>query len=403
MPSNDVIRHEELIPMGTQVSSKSRYRNCKGIGPEWSAYGLGVYVDGLLDNSCGLGALTIGHVTECENVKPRCLPLPSMAELMLAEMLREWVPCAESSRFMKTGTDATSACVRLARVFTGRDIIVDAGNYHGCADWSVSGEHEGVPQCVRDLTKRVPYNDMEALEDELLGNKAACVILEPVSLTAPYDWYLPRLRKLCDDTGTVLIFDEVITGIRMAKGGAQEVYGVTPDICAIGKGLANGYPISAVCGKKWIMECFSRTHLSGTHFGDPSCMEAAIETMCYLEKKDFWGHQTYIGSMMLDGVKSLIEKHGVAAYAKAVGHPHWWVLQIPDPAHQTLTQQTLIENGVLGSNGSHFVSLAHGEQEVSKSLAAYDAAFAILRDAINTDTVHAHIKCELNRVSFRRH
>lgn len=405
---NERERHEALVPMGCMVSSKGRFRNCDGLGHEWITRGDGAYVcdddsTRLIDHSCGLGALTIGHGWRWkEDLTPRCYPLPHRAELRLAERLHDWVPCAEMVRFMKTGTDATSAAIRIARVYTGRDIIVDAGNYHGCQDWSVSDEHEGVPQCVRDLTVRVPFNDMAVLSEHLLTNKVAALIMEPVSLVAPQPGYLSRVRELCSRTGTVLIFDEVITGIRMARGGAQEVYEVTPDLCAIGKGLANGYPISAVCGLRELMSCWARTHLSGTHFADPSCMEAALLTMKYLENRSFWRHQEHIGRAMLEGTTALIADCGISEHARAIGHPHWWVLQIPDAIHQTYAQQLMIEGGVLGSNGSHFVSLAHSEPIMTYTLDVYREAFQDLRTAIDAGTVADLLKCKPNRVTFRR-
>lgn len=392
--------------MGTQVSSKGRFRNCEGVGPDWITDGQGALVWDearyWIDWSCGLGALTIGHGWSW-NVPPRCYPLPHPAELHLAERLRDWIPCAEMSRFLKTGSDATSAAVRLARVYTGRDLILDAGNYHGNQDWSVSAEHEGIPQAIRDLTQRTPYGNVGDIEFHLASREYACLILEPVSLIAPPENFLANIRKICDETGTALIFDEVITGIRMAKGGAQEVYGVTPDLCAIGKGLANGYPISAVCGKRELMECWSRTHLSGTHFGDPSCMQAALWTMDYLDEKNFWTHQQLTGNRLLSGVQRMLSARGIPPdVARAVGHPHWWVLQIPDAVNQTLVQQALISEGVLGSNGSHFVSLAHDDGIVSKTLDAYAVAFDELKDALDKGDAARRLMCAVNRTVFRR-
>jgi glutamate-1-semialdehyde 2,1-aminomutase len=401
----DVARHEALIPMGTQVSSKGRFRNCRGFGPEWIIGGDGAYVEDprgrkYLDWSCGLGALTIGHNGIA--IAPACLPLPHPVELTLAEKLHAWIPCAEMVRFMKTGSDATSAAIRLARVFTGRDRIVDAGNYHGIGDWTIAAEHEGVPKCVRDLTIRVPFNNLAALEDQLNFNDVATVIMEPVSLIAPEPGYLETVKEICQRHGTLLIFDEVITGIRMAKGGAQEVYGVTPDLCCIGKGMANGYPISAVCGRRGVMEFWSRTHLSGTHFADPACMEAALMIMNAMDVRDFWKHQEHIGGRLLALVSDLIATWKLSDVMTARGHAHWWVLQIPDPLHQTLVQQEMIRRGVLGSNGSHFVSLAHTHGDVIKTADAYGEAFRVLRGALDADNLKDCLECEVNRTVFRR-
>ncbi len=404
--SSLVERHEALIPMGCNVSSKGRFRNCRGVGPDWIIGGDGAYVfdqngKEYLDWSCGLGALTLGHGLDLATA-PACYPLPHLFELELAEKLHAWIPCAQMVRFLKSGTDATTACIRLARIHTGRDKIVDAGNYHGWSDWTVGAEHEGVPQCVRDLTKRVRFNDFEEMEDEVMKGDVAAVIMEPVSLIAPYEWYLPKVRELCDKFGTVLIFDEVITGIRMHPGGAQDIYGVKPDLCAIGKGMANGYPISAVCGKREVMECWSRTHMSGTHNADPSCMGAALECMERMERLLFWRHQLDIGGALLRGVGELIVKHQLFPQVKATGHAHWWVLQIPDNYQQTLVQQTMMEHEILGSNGSHFVSLAHNRSDVTKTLVAYDHAFTVLKEAITKGDVAQRLRCEVNRTVFRR-
>ncbi len=403
---DDVDLHEDLIPQGTQVASKARTRHCRGVGPDWIEHGVGarVYDDvgnGYIDWSCGLGAVTIGHGWTF-NEPPACLPLPNRAELELAERLHEWIPCAEQMRFLKTGTDATSAAVRLARVYTGRERIIDCGNYHGCADWSLSREHEGVPEAVRQLTERVPYNDVESVVRELSCNDVAAVILEPVSLVSPQPGYLAELRRVCTQFGAVLIYDEVITGIRMAKGGAQDTYGIVPDVACIGKGLANGYPISAVCGKRWLMECWNRTHYSGTHFADPGCMRAAMKTTDYLIRNNFWDHQFLVGGDMLGETRRLIERSGLQSVATAAGHPHWWVLQIPDPVHQTLFQSVCIERGVLGSNGSHFVSLAHTAEIVRETLAVYELAFEVLRQAIQAGDAADRLRCDVNRVTFRR-
>lgn len=402
-----VKRHEELVPMGCMVSSKGRFRNCAGFGPAWiqSASGAYVYDDegkAYLDWSCGLGALSLGH-RDVMDPAPACYPLPSTCELTLAEMICSVVPCAEQVRFMKSGTDAVSAAVRLARIHTGRDKILDAGSYHGWQDWSITSEHEGVPKCVRDLTVRMPFNDVDTAELRLRTKEFACLVLEPVSLIAPNAGYLMRLRELCDLTGTVLIFDEVITGIRMAPGGAQEVYDVVPHLCAIGKGMANGHPISAVCGDRAIMSCWSRTHMSGTHFGEPNAMRAAIDTMKKMKYADFWKHQKAIGGRMMDATRNLLTSFpALEGHVEMLGHPHWWVLKIKHNEEQTLMQQECVRRGVLASNGSHFVSLAHTAKDVAQTIMVYGEALTILDHAIRNRDVKARLECQPNRTTFQR-
>lgn len=399
-------QHAALVPQGTCVASKGRFRFCEGFGPEFvdRADGAIVSCDGkhYIDWVMGLGAITLGHRKE-RFLSPQAWPLPSHSEVALAEIVHEWVPCAQKVRFLKTGTDATSACVRLARTFTGRDRILTYGNYHGWADWSIAPDKKGVPRAVLELTSRGTYGlKMQALlEGELLTRNLAAIILEPVSLTPPPAGWLEWLREFCSQHGIVLIFDEVITGFRMAMGGAQSVYGVTPDLCAMGKGMGNGWPISLVAGRGDIMDSWSDTHISGTHFSDPSCMDGALFTLAEMARKDFWKHQREIGSALLEGTRALIVRHGLSEHMKAVGHPHWWCLQIPNDVHQTLWQQESLRDGVM-SAGSHFVCLDHDFVHVGQTLAAYNRAFAILRAAIDANDAEKRLECKVNRQVFRR-
>ncbi len=396
--------HELLVPMGCQVSSKGRFRFCKGFGPEFIARGDGAYVwddkgRQFLDWTCGLGALTLGH-NRSINGQPQSFPLPSDHETELASELREWIPCAEQSRFLKTGTDATTACIRLARAHTGRSGILTLGSYHGWADWSLDDSKQGCPEEVRLLTHRLDRNEIALTAIHAM--RPAAVILEPVSLDPVDMEWLTDLREACTDVGAVLIFDEVITGIRLAKGGAQEIYGVTPDLCAIGKGMANGWPISAVCGRAQYMAAWSKTHISGTHFGDPMCMQAALSCMQTLAHRGFWNHQELFGGMLMTRTHQLVEKHGLTDHCRVWGHPHWWCLQIADPAEQTLWQQECLRRSILTS-GSHFITLAHCAGEVDTTIAAYDEALSILKDAIDYNDVASRLQCAVNTTVFRRH
>ena len=183
--------------------------------------------------------------------------LPSKLEYEVASLLVDMVPCAEMVRFSKNGSDATSAAIRLARAYTKCDYIAVCG-YHGWHDWYIgtTTKNLGVPDAISGLTFPFPYNDINALEHLLCSHKDkfAAIIMEPINSSYPLPGYLEAVRELATKHQVVLIFDEICTGARLSPGGAQELFGVTPDLCAMGKGLANGHPLSAVMGRREIME-----------------------------------------------------------------------------------------------------------------------------------------------------
>jgi glutamate-1-semialdehyde 2,1-aminomutase len=204
--------------------------------------------------------------------------LPHPIEAEVAELICEMVPCAEMVRFGKNGSDATSGAIRLARAFTGRDRVAVCG-YHGWQDWYIgsTARHRGVPKATRDLTHTFAYNDLTSL-DALLDAHAgefAAVILEPMNVTDPAPGFLEGVKQRAHRHGAVLVFDETITGFRYANGGAQQLFGVTPDLATFGKGLANGYPVSAVAGRREIMKLMEEIFFSFTFGGEALSLAAA--------------------------------------------------------------------------------------------------------------------------------
>src|SRR6476646_8010599 len=199
--------------------------------------------------------------------------LSSWREVELAERLCAMIPCAERVRFLKSGAEAVSAAVRLARTYTGRDRGVASG-YFGWHDWSSNSE--GVPDAVRGDVVHVPFGDVSALERAAgdAGSSLAAIVLEPVvEHEPPRDW-LTRARALCDELGAALVFDEMKTGFRLAPGGYQQVSGVTPDLAAFGKAMANGYPLAAVVGKAPFMDAARHTWISSTLASESTALAA---------------------------------------------------------------------------------------------------------------------------------
>jgi glutamate-1-semialdehyde aminotransferase len=260
---------------------------------------------------------------------------------------------------------------------------------------------------VMSLTKTFPYNDLAALEKMLAERPCAAVIMEPVNLTPPKPGYLEGVRELATRFGAVLIFDEVITGFRYARGGAQQHFGVTPDLAAMGKGLANGHPLALVVGKREFMAPFEEIFFSFTFGGETSALAAAMATLDVMEREDYWGHIWRQGAKLQDGYRALAKEHGLAGFTDCQGLPPWTIVTFADHAPwtglqlKTLFQQEMIRRGVLFS-GSQFLSLAHGDADIARTVDAYREAMKVVKFALEIQAVDALIQGQVNEVIFRR-
>ncbi len=399
-------RELKVSPLAAQTFSKSYRYFCRGVAPSFMDHGEGCYiydVDGnkFIDYMCALGPITVGYNIPAVNEavakqvnKFASGSLQSELEVELAEKLCEIVPCAEMVRFVKNGGDATTAAIRLARAYTGREFVLMSG-YHGMHDWSIgaSENNKGVPKAVCELTKNFAYNDLADLEKKLQENEVAAVILEPIQSNGPEEGYLEGVKELAHKYGAVLIFDEVVSGFRYALGGASEMYKVTPDLAAFGKGMANGYAISAVAGKKELLEQIEHgVFVSTTFGGDAISMAASLATIKILEQPGFYAKMTKVGEIQRDGIVELINKYdlndvlsvsGLPVHAGVAfeGHGSLNYLDI-----QSIYSQTMVQNGILvfaiyNLNGSHT------EKEAVKYLDATDKAFALIRQAVDQDSV----------------
>lgn len=258
---------------------------------------------------------------------------PTSREVEIAELIVSMVPSVEKVRMVNSGTEATMSAIRVARGFTGRDKFIKMeGHYHGHGDSFLisagSGaitmgnpDSPGVTKGTAKDTLLAPYNDLEAIEQLVAANKneIAALILEPVpgnmGLVLPKDGYLQGLRKICDREGIVLIFDEVMTGFRLSKGGAQELFGVTPDMTTLGKIIGGGMPVGAYGGKKEIMEFVSPAgpvYQAGTLSGNPIAMAAGLTMLNYLnEHSEVYAQLNSIGEAIATGIKSTLVDLGL--------------------------------------------------------------------------------------------
>jgi glutamate-1-semialdehyde 2,1-aminomutase len=339
-----------------------------------------------VDCTMALGAVALGYgaervtaaVIEAVN-EGNVSALSSWREVELAEALCAVIPCAERVQFLKTGAEATSAAVRLARTYTGRDRIVASG-YFGWHDWS--SDAAGVPASTRALASRVPFDDVPALERAVAeaGSDLAAIVLEPVVDREPSEAWLATARELCDTTGAALIFDEVKTGFRVETGGWQQRCGITPDLASFGKAMANGYPLAAVVGLAPLMEAARKTWISSTLASESVALAAGIAVQSYHEELDVCAELAATGRDMRLGVDNAIAASGVTG-VNTEGSDAMWLLRWDDPARETRFLLLALEAGVIFKRGAYnFAALAHDAKALQLIEAAASSALVALRE-----------------------
>lgn len=415
-----LIRAENTIPLGSQTFSKSRTQYPVGISPLFikRARGCQVWdIDGnnYIDMVSSLASVTLGYgdsridgAVRKQLKRGVSFSLPGILEAEVAEMICELVPSAEMVRFGKNGTDATSAAVRLARAYTGKDRVLVCG-YHGWQDWFIGSttRNKGVPEAVSGLTESFEYNNLDSLH-ELVNSRTdiACVVMEPMNSIYPVPGFLEGVRELTKDKGIILVFDETITGFRFSEGGAQELFNVTPDLSTFGKGIANGYPLSAIAGKREIMMEMEEIFFSGTFGGELLSLAAAKKVLqLHLEKKVT---STLIasGNLLNHKVSTLIEETDLRDVLHLSGHPSWiflnWssVNDIEVDSIKTLFMQEMFQNGVL-ILGTHNINLKHTERYLNRVVKAYDDVLQKIAAGIASNNFDSRLRVAPLKPLFR--
>jgi glutamate-1-semialdehyde 2,1-aminomutase len=407
-------RARRTIPLGAQTFSKSITQFPFGVSPYFAEKASGSRlwdVDGneYVDFVNGLAAVTLGYGDSDVNAavvqqlaKGTVFSLSGELEAAVAEEIVAMVPCAEMVRFGKNGSDATAGAVRIARAWTGRDLVLVCG-YHGWQDWYIGAttRNKGVPAATSALTERFPYNDAAALEALLKqhSGQVAAIIMEAGGPELPIDGYLQQVRRLATEHGAVLIFDETITGFRFANGGAQELYNVTPDLATLGKGLANGFPLSAVCGRRDIMTEMEEVFFSFTMGGELLSLAAALACLQKMRQEPVIETVRQRGSHLVEGLKQRIVRHGASSFARVSGEPSWSFLLLDDAATasafelKTLLLQELFVRGFLFI-GTHNMSYAHSAQDIDSLLAAYDEILPMLKDVAENGALKQYLHCD---------
>ena len=383
-------RAERIIPIASQTFSKSPKYYPIGASPLFIEKGLGSHVfdiDGneYVDWVCGLGPITLGyHYPAVDNAvieqlnKGIIFTQPSPLETELAEKLVEIIPCAEMVRFLKTGSEACQAAVRIARAYTNREKICSWG-YHGWhSEFSVITERpKGIPQSFSDYILPFAYNDIDSLKEQLDKHpgEVAAVIMEPVIATPPKKGYFEELQKLCKVYDILLIWDEVVTGMRWSLGGASEYFNIVPDLVCLGKGIANGLPLSVVCGKREIMKMMewdSPVFVSSTHGGECLSLAAGLATVNEMQTKKTIEHCWNIGKKLRDGLSAI----GL----ETIGYDCRPSLVLPNDQvwKSKLLEQLFLRGVMIHIGGLINVCYSHTDSDVNKTLNAFEDILRII-------------------------
>lgn len=402
-------RAHELIPAGVHTYSKGDDQFPSN-APPFIESGHGSMVrdsDGneFLDWGMGLRSVILGHAyapvvaaAAAELTRGSNFVRPSPIELQLAERLVELIPSAEMVKLAKNGSDVTTAAIRLARAATGRDLIAAADQpFFSVDDWFIGTTpvKAGVPTSIQALTLTFKYNSLESLEALFAEHpdRIAAVILEPMSLDWPVASFLEGVRELCTKHRAVLIFDEMITGFRFGLRGGQGRFGVLPDLATFGKAIANGFSVSALVGRRDIMELGGIRHdqprvflLSTTHGGETHAIAAALASLKAMEEEDVAGHLWRTGEQLVAGLSAAASAAGLRSHARVLGAPcsPAFVMYGQDGAPsaelRTLFMQELVSRGVLMPYIAP--SLAHTAADVALTLEAAAEALGVVRQGL---------------------
>ena len=309
-----------------RVLLRSLYRGEDGVFPRFAVRAQGceivdesgrVFIDWA--NAWGPVLLGYRHPAVEAAIREQLEAGPTMSlmhpvELDVARALTDMVPCAEMAAFGKNGSDVVTAAVRLARAATGREVIVQCG-FHGFHDWytCLYRNTVGTPSVLRPLIETFPYDNLDALASvlERLQGRVAAVVMEPVNMLIPQPGYLEGVRELADRHGALLVFDEMVTAFRVANGGAQELFGVTPDIACMGKAMANGMPLAAVVGKARFMRHLPHVAYGMTFRGETLSLAAAKATLSVLRDEPVTEHLAHMGSQVREAFDGMCEERGI--------------------------------------------------------------------------------------------
>lgn len=393
-----------LIPNGTQCFSKGPTQFSFGTCPIYLKKGIGAKVTDVDDNEyidygMGLHSVILGYsrpevtkaVTEgMQNGTNLTLMHP--LEVEISEILNQSIPSAEMARFTKTGSEATAAAIKIARIVTGKSHIATCG-YHGWHDWflGVSERASGVPEAVKGMAHKFKYNQIETLDKLFVDYKdeIAAVIMEPCGVAAPENNFLDKCKKSAHKHGALFIFDEIITGFRWNEGGAQALFNVVPDISTFGKSMANGMPLSAVVGKREYMKALDRPDVffSSTFGGEIVSMAACKATLGVIKKEKVIPFIWESGKKLTSEFNKLVKKNNLDEFLEMSGFPCRPVALFKENRYydplvmKSYIQQECAKRGVLFT-GYFAMSLAHTGEIIDSTLNVFKDVLGVFKKSM---------------------
>ena len=448
---NGIVRSNELCEKAKQfiASGTNTFSRAPGVFPDGAApkfllrqEGSHTWdVDGneFIDMVMGCGPVTLGHnhpvVNDAIKRQLEDGTLYSMLhplEVEVAEKLINCIPSAEMVKFSKNGSDVCAAAVRLARHVTNRDMVFCWG-YHGFHDWYIgtTDRSAGIPQAIKDLSKTFEYGDASALEEQFRqheGNVAA-VIMEPVigqrqecyydsigmqrefrkpCSNCPQVDFLRQVVEIAHRNGALVIFDEMISGFRFAIGGAQEYFGVFPDLSTFGKGITNGMPLGVLTGKAEYMKEFDKDFLSSTYAPETLTLAAASANIDFYVENNVIDAIWKKGEYIKDGFLKVIAKHQISDHVSLAGYPVRLMVNthgsdgIQDPQLATLYQQEMFRNGILCFSGVLMLSYAHSTEDLDILIDSFDKSCEVIKGAIDSNKpIVEYLDCKPGAPVFR--
>lgn len=384
----------KYIPNGCQTLSKRPETYVNGVYPKMLFRGTGCEVydeedKSYIDYISALGAILMGYGdwriddAVCRTIQSGqlLLSLPHPKETDLAEKLCNITPNLDMVKFFKTGSEATSAAVRIARAYTKRRVILKCG-YNGWHDWAMvhSTRNAGIPSSVGSDVGTFTYNDLDSLRDAFkvfrsLNNPVAAVIMEPVVYDEPRDNFLAEVKKMAHKEGSLLIFDEIVTGMRFGLGGASKLFDIVPDLSCFGKALGNGFPIAGVLGRSHYMQVFNRSEFiaSGTFSGDLIGISAALAVIDNFEQNTLWANGLAL-KLGFNGICKDLSLEDV----KCVGYAPRTKFEFPTIEHRAVFWQECVKRGILFGY-TNFPTMSHGPRIIESTLNVCRDALLILK------------------------
>ncbi len=399
---------EKLIPALSQTFSKAHYSFVEGVYPIYALRGKGSHLidvdnNEFIDYVLGLGPVSLGYCYETIDnaIKSQLengisFSLPHTLEIEVSEKLQKIVPDAEMTRFSKTGSDAVTACIRAARAFTKKDHILYTGHGGVWHDWftAITNRNDGVPNFNNDLISLFKYNDIESLKsafNRLDGNVAA-VVMEPMWLEYPLDGFLEEVQELTHKNNALLIFDEVLTGFRLANGGGQELLKVNADLVAFGKAIGNGMPLGAITGKAEYMKKFNEIFYSTTYGGETLSLAAGNAVLNEFLTKNVTKHCWDLGKSLKDGINNLAHEMGLPIEWR--GLPVRGAITFsqidqytPKLLHSIFLQEC-IRNRVMFGPGETLLCYSHSKQDIEMTLKVCQNAFEKIKSGLQDQNLN---------------